>query len=80
MTWNIGRPPTHGYYLGAWKRGGQWVVSELWFNPDSIGTGWWTGRGYFDQRDTTGTDPLNVAAWMPMPPYSPESHQEASKL
>lgn len=76
MTWNTGKPDKHGYYLGAWKRGDQWVVSELWYNPSSFGTGWWNGRGYFHQDCTTGTEPMNVVAWMPMPFYSPERVQE----
>lgn len=54
----------------AWKRGDQWAVSELWFNPDSIGTGWWPSRGYFHQ-DSRGTETIAVEAWMPMPAYKP---------
>lgn len=68
-AWRTDRPPDHGYYLGAWRRGGRWTVSELWFNPDSIGTGWWSTRGYLNEREhTTGTIP--VEAWIPMPVYT----------
>lgn len=76
MNWNSGRPPKHGYYLGAWKRGSQWAVSELWFNPASIGTGWWTGRGYLGQDST---EPLNVVAWMSVPSYDPETPLEGDR-
>jgi len=68
--WRTGQPPEHGYYLGAWKTpGGRWVVSELWFNPDSIGSGWWASRGYLHQPHTFTTVP--VVAWIPMPEYEP---------
>ena len=68
--WNTGRPPEkHGYYLGAWKNAyGKYVVSELWFNEDSIGSRWWAGRGYF--RQDSGHQPIDVVAWMPIPEYS----------
>ena len=66
--WSTGKPPGHGYYLGAWKRGDRYAVSELWFNPDSHGTGWWATRGYLSEREWhAGTIP--VEAWMPMPEY-----------
>jgi hypothetical protein len=71
--WNTGRPPQCGYYLGAWKRGSPpvWTVSELWFNPDAVGSGWFATRGYLDTpgalRDRMSTIP--VEAWMPMPEY-----------
>ena len=67
--WRTDGPPEHGYYLGAWKRGEEWVVSELWFNPDSIGTGWWPSRGYFHQ-DSRGREAVAVEAWMPVPVYT----------
>lgn len=65
--WRAGRPPAHGYYLGAWRRGARWTVSELWFNPDSIGTGWWSSRGYLGGCPCPETVP--VEAWMPVPGY-----------
>jgi hypothetical protein len=73
--WQTGRPPDHGYYLAAWRRQGQLVVSELWFNPDSTGSGWWAGRAYLGDRPWGGGDPLPVVAWMPMPapPAMPEA-------
>lgn len=67
--WRTGRPPDHGYYLGAWRRGESWVVSELWFNPDSVGTGWWAGRGYLDGPERNPHVTVPVEAWMPMPVY-----------
>lgn len=70
MDWRTDMPPDHGYYLAAWKRGEQWAVSELWFNPDSVGTGWWPSRGYLRQ-DSTGMDAIAVEAWMFMPVYEP---------
>lgn len=63
------KPDNHGYYLGAWKHQGRWVVSELWYNPDAIGTGWFSSRGYFHQKDDHVT--IGVVAWMPMPTYGP---------
>lgn len=66
--WQPGRPPGHGYYLGAWQRHGRWFVSELWFNPDSTGTGWWASRGYLDPMSHTAV-PIPVEAWTPMPKY-----------
>ena len=69
--WNTGRPPVHGYYLGAWQRGTPpaWTVSELWFNPDSTGSGWWSSRGYLDDRMSWTSVAVDVAAWMPVPVY-----------
>lgn len=67
--WRTSRPSEHGYYLGAWKRGQLpvWTVSELWFNPDSTGTGWWSSRGYIEAtRDADGKT-IPVEFWMPMP-------------
>jgi hypothetical protein len=66
-------PPGAGYYLGAWQQNGRWVVSELWFNPQSLGTGWWPIRGYLHWavgRQTGIT--IHVRAWMPMPEFRPE--------
>ena len=68
--WRTSRPPEHGYYLGAWRRGDGWTVSELWFNPDSTGTGWWASRGYLDGH-TLRAMPVKVEAWMPVPAYKP---------
>jgi hypothetical protein len=70
-NWRTGRPPTRGYYLAAWRCGDRWRVSELWFSPDSIGSGWWASRGYLGER-TTVSETLPVEAWMPMPAYDPE--------
>jgi len=72
MEWRTGRPDGHGYYLGAWRSGDRWIVSELWFNPDSTGSGWWSSRGYLVAY---GTDravfTVPVVAWAPMPVYEP---------
>lgn len=70
LTWRAGRPDTHGYYLAAWRCGDGWTVSELWFNPDSTGTGWWASRGYLHER-AGHLETLPVEAWMPMPAYKP---------
>ncbi len=75
INWQTGKPPDHGYYLGAWLRDGRWVVSELWFNPDSIGSGWWPTRGYLDERELSHQT-IDVVAWMAMPEYSPEIMEE----
>jgi hypothetical protein len=64
--WREGRPPEHGYFLAAWRRAGLLVVSELWFNPDSTGSGWWSSRGYLGDR-LWESESLPVVAWMPMP-------------
>lgn len=70
MEWIRDRnPEEHGYYLGAWLRQGRWVTSELWYNPDSMGTGWWASRGYFHQKDPGTT--IDVKAWMKMPKFDP---------
>jgi hypothetical protein len=69
--WQPGRPPVPGYYLGAWKRGGRWVVSELWFNQDSAGSGWWSSRGYLEGTGRTAVQ-VEVKAWMPVPEYGGE--------
>jgi hypothetical protein len=46
-------------------------VSELWFNPDSTGTGWWPDRGYMEGvRDGT-TKTIPVEAWAEMPVFTP---------
>ena len=76
MPWRTGRPPEHGYYLGAWQCGERWTVSELWFNPDSIGTGWWPSRGYFHER-SAGMETIAVRAWMPMPVYTAAHHEQS---
>lgn len=65
--WRTDPPPEDGYYLGAWKRGGRWVVSELWFNTS---TGWWASRGYL--HDRAAGEAVRVVAWMPMPVYAPQ--------
>ena len=73
-AWQTSRPSEHGYYLAAWRRGTPpvWTVSELWFNPDSYGSGWWASRGYLDTRLANPLGkPLPVVAWMPMPVYEP---------
>lgn len=73
MTWNTEPPKTHGYYLGAWPRwegSHSYIVSELWFNPDSIGTGWFISRGYLGERDTYH-DTVPVVAWTSLPEYTP---------
>jgi hypothetical protein len=73
-SWRSDMPPEHGYYLGAWRRGGRWFVSELWFNPDSTGTGWWPTRSYLthDTQSQWLHDTIEVEAWMPVPEYHPE--------
>lgn len=65
-----GNPDRHGYYLGAWQRNDCWFVSELWFNPDSIGSGWWASRGYLSERASSHSS-IPVIAWMPLPVYDP---------
>jgi hypothetical protein len=65
------RPSEPGYYLGAWQIDARrWIVSELWFNPDSTGTGWWATRSYLNQERTYTT--IDVRAWMPMPEFRPD--------
>jgi hypothetical protein len=73
MKWQTGKPPDHGYYLGAWRRGSRWHVSELWYNPDS---GWWPTRGYLHGYLSPGSysiKPIPVTAWMPKPEYPAEA-------
>jgi hypothetical protein len=68
--WRTDRPPGHGYYLAVWQQNnGVRRVSELWYNPDSHGTGWWPTRGYLRPylREQSALDPLPVVAWAPMP-------------
>jgi len=73
MTWNKGKPEQHGYYLGAWLRDGRvWTVSELWFNPDSFGSGWWATRSYISRTHETAYETIKVVAWMQIPVYDPE--------
>lgn len=68
--WRTGRPAKHGYYLAAWQTlAGMWMVSELWFNPQSTGTGWWASRGYLGDRTAGVQETLPVVAWMPMPVF-----------
>jgi hypothetical protein len=68
-VWRTGRPPEHGYYLAAWTTpAGRVVVSELWFNPSSFGSGWWSSRGYLRQEHhLSKSETVPVAAWMPLP-------------
>lgn len=73
--WKTGKPVDSGYYLGAWQSGRRWNVSELWYNPESRGTGWWKSRLYMEQRDYTYT-PVDVVAWMPIPKYNPRKQKE----
>jgi hypothetical protein len=63
-------PVKAGYYLGAWKKHNMWVVSELWFNPDTIGSGWWSSRDYFLQKAEDEGKTIDVVAWMNLPEYS----------
>lgn len=78
--WRTGRPPDHGYYLGAWRRGEGWAVSELWFNPDSIGTGWWSSRGYLgEDGGRYSTETIPVEAWMPMPEYPGPAPEDGTR-
>lgn len=72
MTWNKGTPEDHGYYLGAWLRHGIWRVSELWYNPDSFGSGWWASRNYIPGARDNPHDTIDVVAWMQIPVYDPE--------
>lgn len=66
------RPPKEGYYLAAWNRHGNWVVSELWYNPHGIGPGWWTARRYLmEPGRTLISNDIDVEAWMYMPEYKP---------
>lgn len=75
MEWNTkSKPVTHGYYLAAWDDEGHWRVSELWFNPDSAGSGWWPTRGYMARfvGDVAYNMPkrsLTVAGWMAIPEF-----------
>jgi hypothetical protein len=67
--WNVGtRPPRDGYYLGVWRFGDRWMVSELWFNTDSLGSGWFPIRRYLNV-DHGACLMIDVVAWMPMPEY-----------
>lgn len=70
LDWRTGNPVDQGYYLGAWQSGKRWIVSELWYNPGTQGSGWWKSRLYMEQRDYTYT-PVDVVAWMPVPEYNP---------
>lgn len=73
--WNAdSNPEKLGYYIAAWDDEGHWRVSELWFNPDSTGSGWWPTRGYMarfvgDVANNMPKRSLTVAAWMPVPEY-----------
>jgi hypothetical protein len=69
LEWRTGPPPKHGYYLGAWRHGESWTVSELWFNPDSHGSGWWAERGYLEPARHPAVA-VDVEAWMPVPAYT----------
>lgn len=69
--WRTDKPSKHGYYLGAWLRGERWIVSELWFNPDSVSTGWWASRGYLEPGLSHHSISVDVVAWMPVPEYRP---------
>ena len=65
------KPPERGYYIAAWRDEGHWRVSELWYNPQSTGSGWWPTRGYMarfvgDVASTAPVRSLTVAAWMPI--------------
>jgi hypothetical protein len=67
-------PPGHGYYLAVWMDEGNHRISELWFNPDSTGSGWWATRGYMSRftGEAMGHESkrsLTVIAWMTMPEY-----------
>lgn len=68
--WRTDRPAAHGYYLAVWELRGKWVVSELWFNPDSGDPGWWSSRGYLGGHSNPH-NPIKVAAWREKPIYSP---------
>jgi hypothetical protein len=68
-NWQKGEPDKHGYYLAAWRDGPtELVVSELWYNPDSV-YHWWFSRGYAGQHRGGLADAVRyeVVAWMPMP-------------
>jgi len=73
MEWITDRKPDqHGYYLAAWNDEGHWRISELWFEADDIGSGWWPTRGYMarfvgDQKKPARS--LTVAGWAPLPEY-----------
>lgn len=67
--WRTDRPEKHGYYIAAWIQYGQERVSELWFNPQAIGTGWFAARGYLGQGSDHSTQTLDVVAWQPIPAY-----------
>jgi hypothetical protein len=77
MNWILDeeqKPPDHGYYIAAWRDGESWRVSELWYNPQSLGSGWWATRGYMARftGETMGHESkrsLTVIAWMPKPEY-----------
>ncbi len=67
MEWQYKPPRRHGYYLAAYRRGNMYMVSELWFNPDSLNPGWWASRSYFGEAPRAM--PVDVIAWMPKPVY-----------
>ena len=77
MEWTLDavrRPPEAGYYIAAWNDEDHWRVSELWFNPDSPGSGWWPSRGYMarfvgDSPPKESKRSLTVAGWMPKPKF-----------
>ena len=77
MDWTLSvaqKPPEAGYYIAAWQDEGNWRVSELWFNPDSPGSGWWPSRGYMarfvgDAPPKEAKRSLTVGAWMPKPEF-----------
>ena len=47
-------------------------MSELWFNPDAIGSGWFPQRGYLSEKvQGYPGDTVPVEAWMSMPAYEP---------
>lgn len=76
MFWQNGDPPKYGYYLAAWRNGDSFVTSELWFNPDSVGSKWWWTRGYSPIRRTgTMLDSVQyeIVAWMPIPEFKVEA-------
>ncbi len=82
LDWRLGGNPLEsGYYLAAWTApSGKKIVSELWFNPSSLGTGWWATRGYIDQNDARPYKTIwniHVTAWMPMPEHPGKEGENA---
>lgn len=75
-AWKRGNPQDKGYYLAAWKDRTDWVVSELWYNPESVGTGWWSSRLYLGQEDHRQKS-IDVVAWMDMPVFRPDPREGA---